>query len=699
MKSINIKIISIVVSLFLLTPLFSQNTSAMTTVVLVYVDDEEAFEVRDTGGNLIESYLGMEIPKGSSIQTGMTSAELQMSPTGTIIKIANNTLMTINNLQNQDQGSNDFTLKGGKLRAVVARLLGREESYNFFNNSTVCGIRGTDFLLDFEGNLVVADGAVDFTKLATNETLSVTTGMMASGEAEVFATTKLSLTELTQAYESVQFTQLSPLEVPGHKAQEPLIEEETIEPESEAEKETDPSSDGEALMSVLGGALRMEIGSFTVNGVTYSKVLFQPTFQLGKLKTSLYLPVIYDQNLLDPSDWYHPEGNNEWSFGSDQGNTKEIASDLFSDLFLKIRYIEWGQQRDPFYFSFGNYSGKNLGHGILVKNYNNNNDFPTVRKVGLNLGAYGESHDFELIGEDFSNPTGQMMAGRLAFPILGPLSLGFSAAVDLDPTQYLDSDEDGYYIDMKPQFINYALDLDLPVVDTDALAFIAYFDGASMVPIVDGNPKFDFLFGDGDEIISIQNHGASVGLMGNIIMVDFQIEYQYADGIFHHGFYNSTYDTQRGEYAKEVIDYLDTPYTLDPSQGIFGWAGFDLAEILYFSAGYSWPWDEDGADFDNDYLTMDLKLKPDVIPVVGIYGGISYSRTGFAGAIEGGDFTFVDSNTVLKGEVVYPISEFLDLAMVLASAMERDDDGEIIYNSSGETSTTYAVSIDIRMHY
>ena len=697
---------------FPLALVLAQAQSTDPRGVLVYAEDETALSVTDGAGNILEVYLGMDIPAGSSIQTYATTAELKLEPNGSIIKLARDTLMSVDTLQKGTAGSNNVSVKGGKIRAVIARLTGREDNYTFYSRNTICGIRGTDFVLSADDVLAVADGAVDFTKTATSETLRVTTGNMVSGAADIFALTALTAGDMDSLFGNLQFTGLNPADVPGHDL--PVVEEQPEE-QPEEEKSAEPAAvpaetaaqpdetptgteepGDDPLMKILGGVLAMEVGSFSVDGVTYSKLLFQPTFRVGRLEASLYLPFIYDQNLFDPADWYKPEGNNEWSFGTDQNSALDIVNDAFGDLFLKIRYLKWGKQRDPFYFAFGNYTGIDLGHGILINDYNNNSEFPAVRKVGLNLGAYGDRMDFEMVTEDLSAPLEQVAGARLAFPLIGPLSLGFSAATDLAPAQNLDPALYQSYIDKDPILLNFALDLDFPLFDRSAFTMLFYTDGAAMIPIIQGQPQLDYFLG-GENIV--RNYGASAGVLGNIFILDYKLEYQYADGVFHHGIYNSTYDKMRGERIREILDYMDSPVSYDPRQGIYGQAGFTLAEILYFSTGYNWLWSTDGPDLENDYLQMTLSLKPDVIPVVGIYGSIGYSRTGFAAAVDSGHLSFIDDKTTFSGELVYPVSEYLDIAMVLASALSRDTSGEIIYDAGGKAEATYSVTLDVRLHY
>jgi len=39
-----------------------------------------------------------------------------------------------------------------------------------------------------------------------------------------------------------------------------------------------------------------------------------------------------------------------------------MVGDITSDLFLKIRYVEWGTQRDPFFVKVGNLNDITIGH-------------------------------------------------------------------------------------------------------------------------------------------------------------------------------------------------------------------------------------------------------------------------------------------------------------------------------------------------
>ena len=93
---------------------------------------------------------------------------------------------------------------------------------------------------------------------------------------------------------------------------------------------------------------------------------------------------------------------------------------------------------------------------------------------------------------------------------------------------------------------------------------------------------------------------------------------------------------------------------------------------------------------------LEASIAPDVIPVVGIYGSIGYSRTGLAQSIEdasgGGTFLFIDENTVFRGELVYPVAPTLDVALLLTGGISYDE-------VTAEPSPYTTITIDTRVHF
>ena len=67
------------------------------------------------------------------------------------------------------------------------------------------------------------------------------------------------------------------------------------------------------MLTALRDILGLEIGSINVpdpnnpgRTLTYARAVLQPTFTLGKVKTALYLPIIYQGDMFNMSDWYQP---------------------------------------------------------------------------------------------------------------------------------------------------------------------------------------------------------------------------------------------------------------------------------------------------------------------------------------------------------------------------------------------------------
>ncbi|HUX50870.1 MAG TPA: FecR family protein [Spirochaetia bacterium] len=138
------------------------------SALLVYADDENAVTVTTPDGAVSAGSIGMEIPEGSTVTTGSSSAELQLAPNGSAIKLAPNTTFRIDALLgNPGAVANAFTLLGGKLRMVATKLAHVAEGYVVSTPTAICGVRGTDFARRYDPAtnddwLCVLDGVVDF---------------------------------------------------------------------------------------------------------------------------------------------------------------------------------------------------------------------------------------------------------------------------------------------------------------------------------------------------------------------------------------------------------------------------------------------------------------------------------------------------------------------------------------------------------
>lgn len=718
--------------------------STEPAAILEYYDDAFEIEITDADGMLVEDvYYGMELLPGDTITTYGSTAELRLDPNGSILKLANNTNFQIQALQTDAQSSNDFALLGGKLRTIAART-GAGENYSIQTQTAVCGVRGTDFLTEAVGRVTVKRGLVQVDNLRTGESVSLSTGQFVDAAAAVFEAVQLTAEQIEEAYNDVQLVSLDEMSVPGNEtAPEPEAEAEPEEePEEEVAAEEEPPEDAappampeepavtaeeepeeapepeaapgpfDAAFEKLREILGMEIGTVTINDTTYSKAILQPQFSLGKLKMALYLPIIYESNMFDPADWYHPEGNDEWSFGTDydwESDPWGGVQDVVSDLFLKIRYVQWGEQRDKFFLKVGNLNNMTIGHGLLMYNFANDADFPTVRRVGLNTGLQGDKVGIEAVVNDLAAP--EIFGGRFFFRPFLPFKMAFgvSGIVDWNPVKNLPTGTGEAYEDYADlKFINASLDFDLPIVETDFMSIILFGDVGGMMPWLGGALRYDVLYdadaaAAGNLFDGLRNYGIASGVFGNLFVVDYRLEYRNYNGAFRPAFFNTTYERMRGTYVDELIDLLDGNVTeANTVMGIYGELGFELEDLFRLEGGYMWPWQTNDAgdvemDMGADYLTLEASLAPDVIPVVGIYGSIGYHRTGLAQSITDAAasddvrFMLINENTVFKGELVYPVAPTLDVALLLT--------GGVSYDDAGEAGPYTTITIDTRVHF
>lgn len=693
------------------------------SLVLEYVDFGGELTVKTPQGLTLAYPSGVteddSIPVGSLVITGGgTTAELRLKPNGSLIKLAKGTSFRVNTVAKSVKETNSFALLGGKVRAVAAK----GGNYEIRSTSTVAGVRGTDFTFTVEEGvknlLLVSKGAVQFAKLAADGSLSdsilIGAGQFADLFGAAFQPQPFTPEQYAAEYGDVEIDPEKLGSVPEAVAD---ADKEKGGDDAEGAKKSAPAEES-PFVTWLKEALGFEIGSVTIDSTTYSKAVIQPVFKIGKLKMGLYLPIIYTSNLFDSDDWYHPAGNDEWSFGSGQWKSApgEAALDALQDLALKIRFIEYGRQlEDPFYLKVGNLNTMTLGHGLLMRNYANDQDFPAVRRIGLNMGVTGEKTGFELVTNDLSDPS--VAGGRLFFfPIKDfPFSLGVQGVADFFPARELAAPESVG----DPIFLGLGLDMDLPIIRRNALFGIRWFaEGAAMMPYirdasslagVDEGFQTQILWSDD----RLMNWGAASGFIGNVAIVDWRLEYRYFTGAFKPAFFDSAYERNKGDYAAEYADFLTAPATYDAApnvMGIYGEGGFTfLREKLTFKMGYFWPWSVDATSIaaqiaNEDYFVAQLVVKKGLIPVVNVYGSVSYEKRGLAKDLFfDNDFTLFDANTTLKGEIVMPVPRTpnLDIAFVFSTSARRDPvTGDIVYVAATDIPEMIPViTLETRLHF
>ena len=735
--------------------------------VLEYYDDDFEIVVRDADGFEYNFYLGMELVPGDTIETFNSTAEVRVVPNGSIVKIGTNTEFTIDELQGRNgSNTNGFSVAAGRIRNVAASVAG--SNYEIRTPSTVAGVRGTDFGVEVSAELdgvAVLEGSVQVTKRDSGESVTLGPNQYVNALADSFQAIELPADRIQSIFQDFNFEELNPQEVPGQQAaqqEEAPAQEEDDQVQDVAPAQDVPSQpdaddvadgDGGAQDSALQQAvaraaeiLGMEIGSLTIEGDTYAKLVFQPEINLGRFRASLYLPFIYQRDLFDPDDWYKPKGNNEWNFGFGpeydwENETWTAASDFLTDLALKFRFVEFGEQRDPFFIKVGNLNNMVLGHGVLVNNYANDIDFPAVRRIGVNGGIELGRFGLEYLVNDLAEP--EIFGARPYMKPFGKdrrLAIGLSGVMDIDPAGDLPGEPEAdpdtgevptdLFVDARtadPIMAHVAGDLDFPLIERDAFSIIAFSDFGTAFPYLrtavdlDGDGTNDLNAGwqDGaafdQETGEIETYASMTGFLGNIFAFDYRLDFRAWKGFMNPGFYDSNYDRQRGELGSELITYLADPDGTDPqgnsydneTMGVYGEAGFSiLNERLSFTAGYLWPFIRTAgglAPSDDDFLTLELTLDKDLTPL-GIQGAFAYERKAFVPTIANRsgfeEASLFDSNTVLSGELVYPVAPTLNIAVVAKTVMIRNNDGSIKYSEeTGRPIVGPSFSVETRLGF
>lgn len=728
---------------------------------LVYFDDDYEIEVFGPDGEKFE-YVDwdMELPEGSTVKTYNSTAELELVPNGSIVKLDFNTEFMIETLQRDKNSANTFALFGGKIRTVAARS-GGGENYSIRTPSAVCGVRGTDFGMQViqgaSDAVAVLRGAVEFINTRTGENISVAAGQAADVFADAFRPFDLDPAQIRELFDEMSFRLADPASVPGNEVAAEDVEEELEEEADRIEEETtdrlgdagetappppEPpaeapgaAEEGTAETSGLGGEnflqpvydflgrfLGMELGTISIDGKTYAKAVFLPKFEIGKFRAAFYLPIIYNTDLFDPQDWYQPAGNNEWSFGTDQSGTVPIVKDVIHDVALKIKYLEYGDNRDPFFFKLGNIESVTLGHGILMRNYPADIGFPAVRHLGVNLGLDLKAVGFEGVVTDLGVP--EIFGGRLYFRPTHksfPFAVGVSSIVDTYPAGQMVPDSAGNVETYgNPLFLTTALDLDLPIIESDAIAIVLFGDAGTLFPYYRTNygghitPGFraDALYsaGSGFSLKNFNNFGVSSGVLGNVFFIDYRADFRYYKGIFKPMFFSTDYHRRRGSYVREFSAFFADPSAAEFQQstmGVYGEIGASIGKILQIRGGYFWPWqitDSGINTTEDDLFHLEIVLMPDVIPVVGIHGSLSFDRTKFIPTITGNSaetLELFDAYTTISAEIAVPIGSILELAVTYTTNTAYNADGTIIPDDNNPLipKVNPSISIETRVNF
>ncbi|HKJ66959.1 MAG TPA: hypothetical protein VKA68_03300 [bacterium] len=166
------------------------------------------------------------------------------------------------------------------------------------------------------------------------------------------------------------------------------------------------------------------IGAVGISGQLYNSITLRPELSAGKFGIGLDLPLYFNANgELRTEEWNDP-----------------------GDILDKIYYIRYGLPDDSLYVRAGALSSVTLGYGLIVRDYTNTIDYPSIRRVGGRFRIMKGPIGLEGFVANFKELNGPgLVGGRLTYSGLGPLVIGATVASDVNPYLGLpDEDNDGY---------------------------------------------------------------------------------------------------------------------------------------------------------------------------------------------------------------------------------------------------------------
>jgi len=175
----------------------------------------------------------------------------------------------------------------------------------------------------------------------------------------------------------------------------------------------------------LGLSMNGAVGASVINGVNYQFLSLRPDISIGKFGIGLDLSIYFDAD----------------------GNIRKEDWDQGADIVEKIYYVRWGLPGDPFYIRAGNLSPVTLGYGLVMRRYTNSIEWPSVRRVGMQMEVHAGSIGVETVIGNFREiESPGLVAARVTYELDMILPLTIGANVGYDGNQYLgakDEDNDG----------------------------------------------------------------------------------------------------------------------------------------------------------------------------------------------------------------------------------------------------------------
>ncbi|MBD3321987.1 MAG: hypothetical protein GF350_12895 [Chitinivibrionales bacterium] len=423
---------------------------------------------------------------------------------------------------------------------------------------------------------------------------------------------------------------------PGAKQKEKPEQEDKKEEKEKKDKAPDKPSFG------------LSAGPVTVGDEMWTRVAFLADIPIWKFGIGLDVELfINSDGKFDQKGWEFDEDN--WA----------------KSLLRKIRYIRFNKQNDPVFIKFGGLDNVTLSYGLVVDRFNNTLHYPDERLIGLqfylnNLSPIGISLQTVVADfYDFKNDGG-VLGGRFAIKPLKPTDIPIVKGIDVgalyftDMNQFAparewdytlegpedDLDEDGItdldyrirdhvltygdsltqqqidnakasgradtLIEHRDQWASDAenaysilgFDLTVPIITTKLINLAVY--GQYGMGIDDHkDSRYD----------NVETTGWGIGAPGvslNAGPVSARLEYRHTSGDFMPGYFGPYYYDERIRREtindSSMISVKEGDIIAQDLNGVYGSAGFNIANVIMIGATYQYLLGKADAGGDKDPL-------------------------------------------------------------------------------------------------
>ena len=385
----------------------------------------------------------------------------------------------------------------------------------------------------------------------------------------------------------------------------------------------------------------IEFGNVTINGVNYNQIRLQPDLNFGKFGVGLDLNIEFDA----------------------QGNIRAEEWNSWQAILSKITYLRYGRKHEkPVYVKIGGIKDFTLGHGLIVYQYNNMLNYPSVKKMGLafdmDLGVFGwESMvgnilDFDILG--FRGYVRPLFNSNI--PIIKTLEIGGTIAADLDPLNTVSSNTPYDFTDNtnSKAVTVWGADVGMTVLNILPLSMLSYVD-----------------------IIGISGKGTGevLGLTGKIIkFIPYRLEVQILQKHFITRYFDSFYDANRaGLY--QSLDAITNGYA-----GMLFSSGLSLLDN---KLSFLFTIKDSFGDTTLPELQFDFIIDKALLKKVGFK--FSWYRKNILNFSD--IFKFEDANSLMLTELQYMVSDNLALILQYRRTFEMDASGNVVPFTSTSIST------------